>query len=58
MKKIIITVHGGMVQEVFSTDHSIDVEILDFDTQDNSELEELDVRYKEIQKDKSYKNVW
>ena len=58
MKRIIIMVNEGRVQQVFSTDDKIDVEILDFDTKDNSEFEESYARYKEIQNDKLYKNIW
>ena len=58
MTKVIITVQDGMIQEVFSTDQNIDVEVLDFDTQDISELKRIDAEYEKIRKDETYKNIW
>lgn len=57
MTKVIITVRGGMIQEVFCRNKNIDVEVLDFDTQDPDELEERETRYKQILKSKSYKDI-
>lgn len=38
-EKIVIVVHGGMVEDVFAEKpNQFDVEILDFDTQDLDEL--------------------
>ncbi len=38
-EKIVIVVHGGMVEDVFAEKpNQLDVEILDFDTQDLDEL--------------------
>ena len=57
MTKVIITVRGGMIQEVFCRNKNIDVEVLDFDTQNPDELEERETRYKQILKSKSYKDI-
>ena len=38
-EKIVIVVHGGMVEDVFAENpNQFDVEILDFDVQDEDEL--------------------
>ncbi len=39
MIKVSIVVEGGLVQEVFSEDPNIDVEIIDMDAEDALELE-------------------
>lgn len=57
MTKVIITVKGGMVQEVFCRNKDIDIEILDFDTQDPDELKEKETRYKQILNSKSYRDI-
>ncbi len=59
MKKsnIIITVRDGMVEEVLCNKKNVSVEIFDFDTQDDDELDELNKRYDEVINDKSYKDI-
>lgn len=57
MTKVIITVKGGMIQEVFCRNKNIVIEVLDFDTQKLDELEERETRYKQILKSKSYKDI-
>lgn len=57
MKKIIIVVRGGMVQEVLCKDKNIEVELLDFDEQDIDRFEEKGKRYNELHVDKSYINI-
>lgn len=57
MTKVIITVKGGMVQEVFCRNKDIDIEILDFDTQNPDELKEKETRYKQILQSKSYRDI-
>lgn len=39
MADIVIVVKGGMVQDVFSTDPSTDVTVMDLDTEEGLELE-------------------
>ena len=39
MADIVIVVKGGMVQEVFSSDRSVDVTVMDLDTEEGLELE-------------------
>lgn len=58
MDEVIITVKGGRIEEIFSKNANISVEVLDFDTQDPEKLEELQARYDEIQKDTSYQDVY
>lgn len=57
MSKVIITVKDGRVQEVFSRNKDIEVEVIDFDTQNLDELNSAEKRYKQISEAKSYKNI-
>lgn len=52
---ILVTVNGGQVQEVSLISDSqpkgtVEVELIDFDTEDEEELDELDRRYHELKK--------
>ena len=40
MPEIVIVVKGGMVQDVYSTEESIDVTVMDLDTEEGLALEE------------------
>lgn len=57
MSKVIITVKDGRVQEVYSRNKNIDVEVIDFDTQNPDELKSVEKRYEQILKAKSYKDI-
>lgn len=49
-EKIVIVVHGGMVESVFAEKlNQFDVEILDFDTQDLDELHTNEERLATVQ---------
>lgn len=54
MNKIVIVVRGGRVDEVFTNDRDLDVEILDMGTQDPDKYDEMVERYKEITKEPAY----
>lgn len=41
MKKVYIVVEEGLVREVFSEDAEVDIEIIDLDTDDNTEYDDL-----------------
>lgn len=50
MEKIVIVVHGGMVEDVFAEQpNQFDVEILDFDTQDLDELHANEERLRTVE---------
>ena len=49
-EKIVIVVHGGMVEDVFvEKPNQFDVEILDFDTQDLDELRTNEERLRTVE---------
>ena len=58
MKNICIIVEDGMVQTVYSTSKDIDVEVIDLDTTDWKEEEELRQRVDQIENMKSYKHIY
>ncbi len=47
--KVLIVVSGGVVQSVFSSDHNLTVDLLDFD---NEEFETNEIAEKEFEKRK------
>ena len=47
---VYVVVHQGMVVEAYAPKGKVWVEVLDFDTQDEEELQELDEQLEEIQK--------
>lgn len=57
MSKVIITVKDGRIQEVFCRNKNIEVEILDFDIQNLDDLKEMEYRYDQILRSKSYKDI-
>lgn len=57
MSKIIIVVRRGMVESVFSRRKDIEVEVVDFDTEDPDELKVVERRYAAIENSKSYKDI-
>ena len=57
MSKVIITVKNGRIQEVFCRNKNIEVEILDFDIQNLDDLKEMEYRYYQILRSKSYKDI-
>lgn len=42
--RVTIVVSGGMVQDVYADDPSLDVEIIDFDTEDEDQEERMELR--------------
>jgi len=57
MTNVIIIIHDGRVESVYTRNKNIEVEILDLDTQDIDEEKELKHRLSEIEKSKSYKDI-
>ena len=57
MSKVVITVKDGRVQEVFCRNKDIEVEVIDFDTQNLDESNKTERRYAQILKSKTYKNI-
>ena len=58
MKNIVIVVEEGIVQSVYADFEDVDVEIVDFDTEDPDELEEAQDRLDEIEDDKSLTEIY
>lgn len=58
MKNIVIVVEEGIVQSVYADFGDVDVEIVDFDTEDPDELEEAQDRLDEIEDDKSLTEIY
>ena len=50
MTKIVIVVEGGTVQEVYSTEKDVEIEVLDFDEFDDSETNRLGLTEEEVMK--------
>ena len=55
MKKIIIIVEDGMVQEVLCRSKKVKIELLDLDEQNIENLEKKKQRYKKLKQSKLYK---
>jgi len=58
MKNIVIVVEEGIVQSVYADFGDVDVEIVDFDTEDPDELEEVQDRLDEIENDNSLTEIY
>lgn len=58
MKKIIIIVEDGMVQEVLCRSKKVKIELLDLDEQNIENLEKKKQRYKKLKQSKLYKNIF
>lgn len=58
MQKIYIIVEDGMVQTVYSNDEKIDVEVIDLDTTDWEEEEELRDQLEQIENNATYKHIY
>ena len=43
--KVTVVVSGGLVQNVYGTTEDMEVTVLDFDTDDNDEYEEIKEQY-------------
>ncbi len=50
MDEIVILVHGGMVTDVYGSDPSVSVSVLDDDTDDADRMEDIDQEKRELQK--------
>lgn len=57
MSKVIVVVKGGRVESVYTRNKDIEVEVLDLDTQDESEEKESAKRLTQIKNSKSYKDI-
>ncbi len=58
MKKIIIIVEDGMVQEVLCRSKKVKIELLDLDEQNIENLEKKKQRYKKLKQSKLYKKIF
>lgn len=58
MKKIIIIVEDGMVQEVLCRSKKVKIELLDLDEQNIENLEKKKQRYKKLKQSKLYKKKY
>lgn len=56
--KICIVVRGGMVQSVFVDSPDAEVDVLDFDTDDNEELDSMDETLEAFCEKPGVWNVW
>lgn len=57
MTNVVIIVKDGRVEEALCRNKNVKVEILDMDTQDPEELQQLERRLNEIHKTKSYRDI-
>ena len=58
MTNIVIVVKDGLVTDVFSRNKDVVCEIIDFDTQDESEYKVAEKRLAQIEQAKSYKSIY
>lgn len=57
MTNLVIVVKDGRVDEVLCRNKNVEVELLDMDTQDPEELQQLEKRLNEVHGCKSYKDI-
>lgn len=57
MTNVVVVVKDGRVEQVYCRNKNIEVEILDMDTQDIDDLEQIEWRLKQIQSTKYYKEL-
>lgn len=57
MTKVYVVIRGGICEEVLCRNKNVEVEIIDFDTQDEDQDKAVNKRYKELTNSKSYKDV-
>lgn len=57
MTNVVVVVRDGRVEQVYCRNKNVEVEILDMDTQDIDDLEQIEWRLKQIQSTKSYKEL-
>ena len=57
MTKVVIVVHDGRVESVYTRNKNIEAEIIDLDTQDPDERCELDKRLVAIETSKTYQDI-
>lgn len=55
MTNVVIVVKDGRVEQAYARNKNIEVEVLDMDTQDIDDLQQLEWRFKRIETAKSYK---
>ena len=58
MTNVVIVVEGGRVTDVRCRNQNISIEVLDFDTQDPNERDQLDARLNQIRNSASYKSIY
>ena len=57
MTNVVIVVKNGMIEQVYSRNKNVEVEILDMDTQNADDLVFREYRLKQIENAKSYKEL-
>ncbi len=57
MTNVVIVVKNGMVEQAYSRNKNVEVEILDMDTQNADDLAFREYRLKQIENAKSYKEL-
>ena len=57
MTNVVIVVKDGRVEQAYCRNKNVEVEVLDMDTQDIDDLEQIEWRLKQIQNAKSYKEL-
>ena len=58
MTNVVIVVKDGLITDVFSRNKDVVCEIIDFDTQDESEYKVAEKRLAQIEQAKSYKSIY
>ena len=58
MTNVVIIVEDGRVTDVRCRNQNISIEVLDFDTQDPNERDQLDARLNQICNSASYKSIY
>ena len=57
MTNVVVVVKDGRVEQAYCRNKNVEVEVLDMDTQDIDNLEQKELRLKQIQNTKSYKEL-
>ena len=57
MTNVVIVVKNGMIEQAYSRNKNVEVEILDMDTQNADDLAFREYRLKQIENAKSYKEL-
>lgn len=57
MTNVVIVIKNGMIEQAYSRNKNVEVEILDMDTQNADDLAFREYRLKQIENAKSYKEL-